>query len=698
MAKQRLTDRQRISGVTLTDLLHFVVTGDTSQSPAGSSYKGEVEQLFDAFSSYTCTNPLIVDTVNACNSGITINGNVTINGSATTINTEVIQSKDNNIILNYSGTHATALYGGITVEDGQSEGVDSLLFIDEDGCWHADPGFCDLTVDGVAFTAQTPYLFVDDGSINSITTRYTGNTVTDSDYSNIGGGKDNTIESNISGGGYSNIAGGLNNLIDDYRYSVIGGGNSNQILGGECYCNSNVIVGGEGNTIDVSYFSNIAGGSGNTIDSSYYSSVGGGRNNTINNSNYSAVFGISNNVSDYYSHFVAGAGNNVSGSFGTSTFGGSNTSTQSNYSTIIGRSNTLTYYSSYSSIINGTNNSMNYSYNSVVGGKSNTINNSRESVIIGGYSNLIQTTNTSFNSNLIGVGRNNRITGSTEYSSIVGGRNNSLYNNTYSTIVGGFNNQISQVGNGFNFIGGGQSNQIVGNTSSGGNVIVGGGNIGYSTSNIIDYGSCNFIGSGAYRNNNIISGSSYNSAIVAGEGNIIDSNESGFIGSGERNQVRGLRSSVVNGSDNIVNTNNSSILGGQSNTVNHNDSHIIGSNITSISANTTHVERLNIGTVNTGSTSTEVFVRETNGMVNTTPFSTVSGGLNGKYVELITGYTANVTQTITHNLGTGDEVVVDVIDTTNNERIGSVIDNYQTNALDLTLSQNYASIKIVIIG
>jgi hypothetical protein len=103
MAKQRLTDRQRISGVTLTDLLHFVVTGDTSQSPAGSSYKGEVEQLFDAFSSYTCTNPLIVDTVNACNSGITINGNVTINGSATTINTEVIQSKDNNIILNYSG-------------------------------------------------------------------------------------------------------------------------------------------------------------------------------------------------------------------------------------------------------------------------------------------------------------------------------------------------------------------------------------------------------------------------------------------------------------------------------------------------------------------------------------------------------------------------------------------------------------------
>ena len=118
MPKQRLTDRQLISGVTLTDLLHFVVTGDTSQSPAGSSYKGSVEQLFNGFSSYTCSTPLLLDTVNACTSAITINGNVIINGSATTINTEVIQSKDNNIVLNYSGTHLTAIGGGITLEDG----------------------------------------------------------------------------------------------------------------------------------------------------------------------------------------------------------------------------------------------------------------------------------------------------------------------------------------------------------------------------------------------------------------------------------------------------------------------------------------------------------------------------------------------------------------------------------------------------
>jgi hypothetical protein len=129
MPKQRLTDRQLISGVTLTDLLHFVVTGDTSQNPAGSSYKGNVEQLFGAFSAYTCSNPLTVDVVNACTSGITINGNVVINGSA-----------DNNIVLNYSGTHLTAIGGGITLEDGVSDGVDSRIFTNSDGIWLFDPG------------------------------------------------------------------------------------------------------------------------------------------------------------------------------------------------------------------------------------------------------------------------------------------------------------------------------------------------------------------------------------------------------------------------------------------------------------------------------------------------------------------------------------------------------------------------------
>jgi hypothetical protein len=155
MPKQKLTDRQFISGVTLSDLLHFVVTGDTSQNPAGSSYKGSVEQLFNTFSSFTCTYPLIVDTVNSCSGSITINGDVTINGSATTINTQIIQSQDNNIVLNYSGTHLTAIGGGITVEDGQSDGVDSSIYTDSNGTWLFNPGLSASTGTINNFTANT---------------------------------------------------------------------------------------------------------------------------------------------------------------------------------------------------------------------------------------------------------------------------------------------------------------------------------------------------------------------------------------------------------------------------------------------------------------------------------------------------------------------------------------------------------------
>ena len=47
MPKQRLTDRQLASGVTLTDLVHIVITGDTSQNSNGSSYKATIQQIGD---------------------------------------------------------------------------------------------------------------------------------------------------------------------------------------------------------------------------------------------------------------------------------------------------------------------------------------------------------------------------------------------------------------------------------------------------------------------------------------------------------------------------------------------------------------------------------------------------------------------------------------------------------------------------
>lgn len=40
-----LTDRTLATGVSLTDLVHVVITGDTSQNPAGSSYKAQLSQI-----------------------------------------------------------------------------------------------------------------------------------------------------------------------------------------------------------------------------------------------------------------------------------------------------------------------------------------------------------------------------------------------------------------------------------------------------------------------------------------------------------------------------------------------------------------------------------------------------------------------------------------------------------------------------
>lgn len=48
MSQQKLTDRTLASGASLNDLIHIVITGDTSQSPDGSSYK---TTLADAFRS-----------------------------------------------------------------------------------------------------------------------------------------------------------------------------------------------------------------------------------------------------------------------------------------------------------------------------------------------------------------------------------------------------------------------------------------------------------------------------------------------------------------------------------------------------------------------------------------------------------------------------------------------------------------------
>ena len=50
-----LTDRTLASGVTFDDLIHIVITGDTSQNPAGSSYKATIGQVTNLVGSVIIT-------------------------------------------------------------------------------------------------------------------------------------------------------------------------------------------------------------------------------------------------------------------------------------------------------------------------------------------------------------------------------------------------------------------------------------------------------------------------------------------------------------------------------------------------------------------------------------------------------------------------------------------------------------------
>jgi hypothetical protein len=65
MSDLRLTDLTQATGITINDLLHIVITGDTSQDPAGSSYKASVEQLYDGLSGY-CIPDLYVSNLHSC--------------------------------------------------------------------------------------------------------------------------------------------------------------------------------------------------------------------------------------------------------------------------------------------------------------------------------------------------------------------------------------------------------------------------------------------------------------------------------------------------------------------------------------------------------------------------------------------------------------------------------------------------------
>ena len=90
----RLTERNLATGVTKNDLMHIVITGDTTDSPEGSSYKARVGQLLEL---YDLPVPLVK--LQSFVSGTTVtvntlNNNNTVGDPITLINPPYITLRD----------------------------------------------------------------------------------------------------------------------------------------------------------------------------------------------------------------------------------------------------------------------------------------------------------------------------------------------------------------------------------------------------------------------------------------------------------------------------------------------------------------------------------------------------------------------------------------------------------------------------
>jgi hypothetical protein len=361
MPKQRLTDRQLISGVTLTDLLHFVVTGDTSQSPAGSSYKGNVEQLFDSFSAYTCTNPLTLDVVNACTTGITINGNTKISGSLN-IGTVLGNTPIINLGLDSSGNVVTGTTGSVSdifVTGGTFDNnTDTITFINTSGGTFDVTGITDTFVIAGTFngTTNTLSLLRNDGnfvSITGVTDTFTGNTsgdcITDLYVTNLYGCSPITVNDSIqsvtssatgttsfafgsgatASGDYSHAEGLSTQAIGDYSHAEGGlfmDGTRTSAIGlgshAEGFSTSATTLGSHSEglgTITYESYQHVSGRWNNTINENQYFIIGNGTSNVSRSNAFRVdsdgrVYGAGatyNSGADYAEYFESLSGDSI---------------------------------------------------------------------------------------------------------------------------------------------------------------------------------------------------------------------------------------------------------------------------------------------------------------------------------------------------------------------------------------------------
>ena len=191
----------------------------------------------------------------------------------------------------------------------------------------------------ITIPAVSPY---ETGSRCDIKPLEGSNITNDCNFSNIGGGQTNEIDSI-----YSVIGGGIENLASN-NYSFIGGGCLNTTSG-----NFSLVGGGIRNHSS-NVNSIIVGGCNNT-SSADGSFIGAGTNNISNGLKSTVVNGISLTASADYSFIGGGGINEIK-------------STQNDYSSIVGgQNNTIDITGNYGSIIGGLQNTLEHCQSFIIG-------------------------------------------------------------------------------------------------------------------------------------------------------------------------------------------------------------------------------------------------------------------------------------------------------------------------------------------
>ncbi len=452
MAKQRLTDKTIASSVSLNDIVHIVKTGDTSQNPAGSSFKATVSQIVNTFTGGTSVtgftfNNTSYDLSLSQSDGTSFTENLGILASDIKVTGGTYNpiTEEITFVNNSGGTFVVT--GISTTFTGNTSGscITDLYVSNLYGC---SPITIQNSIQQTGSTA-TGLLSVSFGNNNSVSEQYSFSVGED----NISSGDTSFSfgKENISGGLYSFAGGYGTKIYNRFSYglstdsqitqdfSSIFGGTTNRIL--ETITSTPPVL---------SQDNSIFGGVSNLIDTGVKDTIVGGQSNTIRyNSTYSGV-SVDNIIAGGDSNTIDGHGN--------------------------------------SAIIGGNDNTINFSIisnNGIFVGSEHNISGGGFDVIIGGSANTIsgiQLSVVDFGNSVIG-GVNNRIlTGNS--STIIGGKNNTLQsstpsNNITNSIILGGENLVGSEDNtvyvdklNINTIGGGVSLLNLG-IDSNGNVVSG---------------------------------------------------------------------------------------------------------------------------------------------------------------------------------------------------------------------------------